>query len=117
MKTNIPLVVYVDVDDTLVRSASTRRVPIPSVVLHVKQLAAQGGVELYCWSTAGAGYARATAKELGIEELFVAFLPKPNVLIDDQEISVWKRFVEVHPLSIAAQGVEEYRKAIDPTRG
>ena len=117
MTAKIPLVIYVDVDDTLVRSAGTKRMPIPSVVLHVKQLAAQGGVELYCWSTAGAGYARATAKELGIEELFVAFLPKPNVLIDDQEISVWKRFVEVHPLAIAAQGVEEYRKAIDQTRG
>ena len=77
MKANIPLVVYVDVDDTLVRSAGTKRMPIPSVVAHVKQLAAQGGVELYCWSTAGAEYARATARELGVENCFVAFLPKP----------------------------------------
>jgi hypothetical protein len=117
MKANIPLVVYVDVDDTLVRSAGTKRMPIPSVVAHVKQLAAQGGVELYCWSTAGAEYARATARELGIEKCFVAFLPKPNVLVDDQEIGVWRRFVVVHPLAIAEQGVEEYRKMIDPTRG
>jgi hypothetical protein len=117
MKANIPLVVYVDVDDTLVRSAGTKRMSIPSVVAHVKQLAAQGGVELYCWSTAGAEYARATARELGIEKCFVAFLPKPNVLVDDQEIGVWRRFVVVHPLAIAEQGVEEYRKMIDPTRG
>lgn len=117
MKANVPLVVYVDVDDTLVRSAGTKRMPIPNVVTHVKQLAAQGGVELYCWSTAGAEYARATARELGIEKCFVAFLPKPNIMIDDQEISTWKRFAVVHPLAIAEQGVEEYRKIIDQTRG
>jgi hypothetical protein len=117
MKADIPLVVYVDVDDTLVRSAGTKRMPIPSVVAHVKQLAAQGGVELYCWSAAGAEYARATARELGIEKCFAAFLPKPNVLVDDQEIGVWKRFVVIHPLAIAEQSVEEYRKIIDQTRG
>ena len=80
------LVVYVDVDDTLVRSAGTKRMPIPSIVAHVKELA-KADAELYCWSTAGAEYARSTARELGIEALFVAFLPKPNVLIDDQDIA------------------------------
>ena len=103
---------YVDVDDTLVRSAGTKRMPIPRVVMHVKQLAAQDGVELYCWSTAGAEYARATAKELAIEECFAAFLPKPNVLIDDQEIGTWKRFVVIHPMSIDDRSVDEYGKLI-----
>ena len=113
MKANTPLVVYVDVDDTLVRSAGTKRIPIPQVVMHVKKLAAQSGVELYCWSTAGTEYARATARELGIEECFTAFLPKPNVLIDDQEIGAWKRFVAVHPLGIVGRSVEEYGKLVD----
>ena len=112
MKTNAPLVMYVDVDDTLIRSAGTKRMPIPTVVMHVKQLAAQDGVELYCWSTAGSEYARATTRELGIEECFVAFLPKPNVLIDDQEIGTWRRFVTIHPLSIVDRSVDEYRKLI-----
>jgi hypothetical protein len=115
MKATIPLVVYVDVDDTLVRSAGTKRMPIPKVVMHAKQLAAQaeGGVELYCWSTAGSEYARATARELGIEACFTAFLPKPNVLIDDQEIGSWRRFVVVHPLGIADRSVEDYRKLVE----
>jgi hypothetical protein len=115
MKANIPLVVYVDVDDTLMRSAGTKRMPIPKVVMHVKQLAAQaeGGIELYCWSTAGSEYARATARELGIEACFTAFLPKPNVLIDDQEIGSWRRFVVVHPLGIADRSVEDYRKLVE----
>ena len=112
MKANTPLVVYVDVDDTLVRSAGTKRMPIPNVVMHVKQLAAQGGVELYCWSTAGSEYARATARELGIEASFAAFLPKPNMLIDDQEMGTWKRFVVVHPLSVTDRSVEEYMKRV-----
>lgn len=115
MRQKLPLVVYVDVDETLVRSAGTKRMPIPNVIAHVKQLAAEGGVALYCWSTAGAEYARVTARELGIEECFVAFLPKPNVLIDDQETGTWKRFVVIHPLSVTEKSVDEYRKALDST--
>ena len=95
------LVVYVDVDDTLVRSAGTKRMPIPSVVAHVKELA-KADAELYCWSTVGAEYARSTARELGIGALFVAFLPKPNVLIDDQDIGTWKRFTVVPNEAIVA---------------
>ena len=106
------LVVYVDVDDTLVRSAGTKRMPIPSVVAHVKELA-KANTELYCWSTAGAEYARSTARELGIEALFVAFLPKPNVLIDDQDIGTWKRFTVVHPLGIL-DAVEAYLAMLEP---
>jgi hypothetical protein len=106
------LVVYVDVDDTLVRSAGTKRMPIPSVVAHVKELA-KADAELYCWSTVGAEYARSTARELGIEALFVAFLPKPNVLIDDQDIGTWKRFTVVHPLGIL-DTVEAYLTMLEP---
>ena len=47
------LVVYVDVDDTLVRSVGTKRVPISSAVDHVRSLHREGA-KLYCWSTGGA---------------------------------------------------------------
>ncbi len=106
------LVVYVDVDDTLVRSAGTKRMPIPSIVAHVKELA-KADAKLYCWSTAGAEYARSTARELGIEALFLAFLPKPNVLIDDQDIGAWKRFTVVHPLGVP-DTVEAYLAMLEP---
>jgi len=101
------LVVYIDVDDTLVRSAGTKTMPVPSMVEHVKALAGSGA-ELYCWSTAGTGYARDTARRLGIEQSFVGFLPKPNVVIDDQEIKAWKRFEFLHPLSASGKSVDEY---------
>ena len=39
MNPDRPLVVYVDVDDTLVRSVGTKSVPIPGVVEQVKKLA------------------------------------------------------------------------------
>jgi hypothetical protein len=58
-------------------------------------------------------YARATARELGIEECFAAFLPKPNVLIDDQEVGTWKRFVVIHPLGVVDRSVEDYKKLVD----
>jgi hypothetical protein len=106
------LIVYVDVDDTLVRSAGTKRIPMPNVITHVRELFKQGA-ELYCWSTAGSEYARSSARELGIEGCFVAFLPKPNVLIDDQDVGVWKRFIVVHPLSVVQKTVDQYKKEID----
>lgn len=47
-----PLIVYVDVDDTLVRTFGTKRIPLGTTVGHIKALAADGAV-LYCWSSGG----------------------------------------------------------------
>lgn len=90
--------IYVDVDDTLVRHASSKPVPITAVIEQVRRLHAKG-FSLYCWSAGGADYARRIATELAVAECFSAFLPKPTILIDDQEMSVWllKTF---HPVSI-----------------
>jgi phosphoglycolate phosphatase-like HAD superfamily hydrolase len=98
--------IYVDVDDTLVRHASTAAVPIVHVIKQVRRLHARG-FSLYCWSTGGADYARRIVTELGLAECFTAFLPKPTVLIDDQEMSVWllKTF---HPMSIDDDAVDAY---------
>jgi phosphoglycolate phosphatase-like HAD superfamily hydrolase len=75
-------VVYVDVDDTLVRSFGSKRIPMAAMVALVRDLN-DAGAALYCWSTAGELYARATAEELGLADCFRAFLPKPQVLLDD----------------------------------
>lgn len=90
-----PKVVYFDVDDTLVRSAGSKRIPITSMVSLVRQLRDHGAV-CYLWSTGGADYAREAARELGIDDCFVAFLPKPHALVDDISIADWK-FLEFHP--------------------
>ena len=111
MKAQRRLVVYVDVDDTLVRSAGTKTIPIPTVVQQVKELAG-ADTELYCWSTAGAEYARCVARQLGIEDCFKSFLPKPNILIDDQVVSDWKGFAIVHPLSVSGKSAAEFRALI-----
>ncbi len=71
-----PTVVYVDVDDTLVRSVGTKRIPIPAAVRHVRALFEQGA-ELYCWSSGGADYARQSAEECDIADCFRAFPPGP----------------------------------------
>lgn len=72
-----PAVIYVDVDDTLVRSAGSKRIPMPSTVKLVRALHDHGAA-LYLWSRGGASYAREVAEELGIAECFAAFLPKPD---------------------------------------
>lgn len=59
-------VVYVDVDDTLVRSASTKRIPIPASITKIRALRTAGAT-MYLWSAGGAEYAQTTAVELGID--------------------------------------------------
>lgn len=113
------LVVYVDVDDTLVRSAGAKRIPMSQTVAHVRALS-DGGARLYAWSTGGADYARASAQELGIEACFAGFLPKPNVLIDDQAPDAWRCFVHVHPAEAPSKSAADYAVMISartsPTR-
>jgi hypothetical protein len=109
--TPIPMVVYVDVDDTLVRSFGSKRIPMTEMVAHVRALARQGAV-LHCWSTGGSDYARSAAAELGIEGCFASFLPKPNVIIDDQPLADWRRTVVVHPAEAASRTLEDYVAAL-----
>lgn len=104
-----PLVVYVDIDDTLVRSFGSKRIPMPAVIQHVRALKEQGA-QLFAWSSGGADYARQSAEELGIAECFTAFLPKPDVLLDDQQVSEWRRLVQMHPGECNGQTVEDYRQ-------
>jgi hypothetical protein len=103
--------VFVDVDDTLVRSAGTKRLPIPHVVQHVRDLAREGAA-IYLWSRAGADYARATAKELGIADCFRTFLPKPNIIVDDEELASWRSLAVIHPSSCRDLGVDDYRRRV-----
>lgn len=94
-------VVFVDVDDTLVRSAGTKRIPITAVVERIAALN-KAGATLYCWSTGGANYAREVAHELGLADCFVAFLPKPTILLDDQAPAEWRLCRHVHPFNVSS---------------
>ena len=105
------LVAYVDVDDTLVRSFGSKRIPMTEMVNHVRALS-RGGVVLYAWSSGGGEYARESARELGLEACFAAFLPKPNVIIDDQAPADWRRLVHVHPGEACSKTIGEYTEAV-----
>lgn len=89
-------IIFIDVDDTFVRSIGTKRIPMPNTIRHIRQLKDEGAT-LYCWSSGGADYARQSADEFGIADCFEAFLPKPHFLIDDQEPRDWRGFSVVHP--------------------
>jgi predicted HAD superfamily phosphohydrolase YqeG len=94
-----PKIIFVDVDDTLVRSVGTKRIPMPSVIAGIKKLKAEGAL-LYLWSSGGAMYCQETGLEFGLEGLFEAFLPKPTVYIDDQVMSDWRFCRHVLPLQV-----------------
>jgi phosphoserine phosphatase len=108
--TTRPFIIYVDVDETFVRSAGTKRIPMPAVLQHIRELKEQGAL-LYCWSSGGGEYARQSAAEFGIEECFVAFLPKPDLLLDDQHITEWRYLKHVHPTACDGQTLEAYRNS------
>lgn len=108
--TRPPLIIYVDIDDTLVRSVGTKRIPVPAVLRHVRALKQQGA-ELYAWSSGGADYARRSAEELGVADCFAAFLPKPQALLDDQDIGAWRGLLQVHPAGCEGRSVEDYRRS------
>ena len=100
--------IFVDVDDTLVRSFGTKRIPIPSVVQHIRDLHSQGAV-LYCWSAGGAEYAQRSSEELGIAQCFSGFLPKPNIFIDDQNVTNWPRSCLIHPSKCSGHTLNTYK--------
>jgi hypothetical protein len=100
--------IYVDVDDTLVRSYGTKRIPISATISHIKELKQQGAT-LYCWSSGGAEYAKITAEELGILDIFAAFLPKPQMLLDDSGVNNWRGLIQIHPMSCHSKNLDDYR--------
>jgi hypothetical protein len=109
------LVAYLDVDETLVRSVGSKRIPITAVVERVRELQASGA-RLYCWSSGGAEYAHASAVELGIAACFVDFLPKPQLMVDDQPPAEWRNLVCLRPNEISSMSVSEIESAIGKTR-
>jgi hypothetical protein len=107
------LVLFVDVDDTLIRSFGSKRIPITRMVERIRQLHAEGAV-LYAWSSGGADYARATANELGLADCFVDCLPKPDVFVDDVRVEAWPRTIQLHPNEAAHRTLDELRTLVDP---
>jgi predicted HAD superfamily phosphohydrolase YqeG len=92
-------IVFVDVDDTIVRTVGSKRIPMPRVIEHIRQLHARGAV-LYLWSSGGADYARASAIEFDLHDLFQGFLPKPRTYIDDQPIGDWRYLNHLYPTQV-----------------
>ena len=72
---------------------------MPGVIQHIRRLHAEGEL-LYLWSSGGAEYAKASASELGISEIFTAFLPKTTLIIDDQAVEDWRYCKHQHPMAV-----------------
>ena len=99
------MIVYVDVDDTLVRWAGTKMIPIPRAIERVIELHKSNN-NLYLWSTGGPKHARMVANRLCIEYCFDQFLPKPDLIIDDQPIHDWRGLKHEYPIGEAIDNKE-----------
>jgi hypothetical protein len=98
-------VIFVDVDDTLIRSFGTKQTPIPNAIRYVRAMFVAGN-ELYCWSRGGAQYSRDVAIKFGIEDCFAGFLPKPDVVVDDRLAHLFDYCEFVHPNNAVAPSPE-----------
>jgi hypothetical protein len=77
--------IFVDVDLTLV---DAQQVILPGALDAMKVLY-DAGCHLFLWSTGGCAYCRQIAERHGIAHLFEAFLPKPDIYIDDMPASIF----------------------------
>jgi hypothetical protein len=90
------MIYFIDVDDTLVRTAGTTVIPMPRTVDFIKAHASPENT-IYLWSRGGADYARQRARAVGVESPIEGFLPKPDVIIDDQSLLDWTHLSTFHP--------------------
>jgi hypothetical protein len=65
----------------------------------------------------GAEYARESARELGILECFVMFLPKPQVVIDDQAPSEWRHLIHPYPTDAPSRSLSELERSHEQGAG
>jgi len=91
--------VFVDVDDTLVRSVGSKIIPLPKVIDKVRLLAARG-YRIFVWSSGGATYSERISKDLGIAGIVSGYFCKPAFVIDDQPVENWPATRMIHPLNI-----------------
>ena len=89
-------VIFVDVDDTLIRTFGSKQIPIPNAIRFVRDMF-NAGNKLYCWSRGGAQYSQDVAVKFGIADCFVGFLPKPDIVVDDQVEQFLNHCEFIHP--------------------
>lgn len=101
------LVIYVDVDDTLIRTLGTKRVPIPTAISHVRALHTQGAV-LYLSAVAVNNMLGECAR-YGYRGMLRRILAKTsNSKFDDQQVSEWRYCRTVHPSNCGETSMEDY---------
>lgn len=80
--------IYVDVDLTLVDHIGCI---LPEAIDGLRTLR-EAGCHLFLWSTGGAEYCRSVAERYEITDLFEAFLPKPDIFVDDMPHTIFNGF-------------------------
>ena len=95
--------VYVDVDLTVVDHVGQL---LPQAVEGLLTLR-EAGCRLFLWSTCGADYCRQIAERYEMTPLFDAFLPKPDIYIDDMPATV------LNGLMLNVNGEESWQTLAD----
>lgn len=79
----------------------TKQIPIPNAIRYVRAMFDAGNT-LYLWSRGGAAYSKEIAIKLKIEDCFVGFLPKPEIVLDDRLVNLLDHCEFLHPSNVDA---------------
>lgn len=109
------MIYYIDIDDTLIRTVGSKAIPMVRTIEFINSIN-QSNDSIYLWSRGGAEYCRQIAEKLNITSNIKGYLPKPDVLIDDCDISQWNFMTVIHPNSIPATQQGDAPDSASPAR-
>ena len=106
--------IFIDVDYTLVDHLGRL---MPGVADGLRLLR-ESGCTIYLWSTGGRAYCQEVAARHGVTELFEAFLPKPDIIIDETPHTIVNGFkYDIHDEDDWLKMAERIRRAhVDPPK-
>ena len=98
-------IIYVDVDDTLVRTDGSKRIPVPAVIDHVRKLADKDD-ELYLWSEVAL---RTPVLRRTNSEAQVASERSFRSQMSSKVLNEWRRLLGMHPSNCQRTTLTEYK--------
>ena len=72
-------IIFIDIDDTLVRTYGLKRIPIPKTIQAIFRFHKEGS-EIYLWSNGGSDYCKKNSKRIRNRQMHYRIFTKANFI-------------------------------------